>query len=94
MVEDIDICWPVTTSASDSQAEAVPLMSHHLHFLCACVCCPDFFRGVEVKKVRLAGLDHVITFTVDDTGVISLRVYRSEFTQPIFCGNCLKYRVT
>ena len=37
--------------------------------------CTDLFRGVEVSKVRLGGLDHVISFTAHD-GKICMRVYR------------------
>ena len=36
--------------------------------------CLDFFRGSEVNKVRLAGLEHVMCFTAVE-GRVYLRVY-------------------
>ena len=35
----------------------------------------DLFHGVEITKIRLAGLDHVISFT-EHEGRIYLRVYQ------------------
>ncbi len=35
----------------------------------------DFFRGEEVTKIRLGGLDHVMSFVAHDEKIF-LRIYR------------------
>ena len=38
----------------------------------------DFFRGVEVTKIRLGGLDHVMSFVANEDEKIYIRIYRFE----------------
>ena len=40
-----------------------------------CICISDFFRGPEVKQIRLAGLEHAILVSAID-GKILIRNYR------------------
>ena len=63
------VCGVVCVCAYCASTASVPM-------LCGVFQSSDFFRGVEVTKIRLAGLDHVVSFVASEDAKIYIRIYQ------------------